>query len=143
MVIKILVAWCLVATTVTIHCIGLAIILRVFFKLTHVNRGGILKTAWLLNTLVWWIIALHMIEITIWGVFYWWQECFSSAELALYFAGVTYTTIGYGDLLLPIGWRLLAPVQGLSGILLCGLSASVFFAVVNYLHKIKMEIGTG
>lgn len=140
MITKFLIAWCLVATTVTIHCFGLAVILWIYLKLAPVKRG-ILRTAWRLNSLVWWIIVLHMTEITIWALFYWWQECFSTAELAFYFSGATYTTIGYGDLLLPVEWRMLAPVQGLTGILLCGLSAAVFFAVASYLHKMKMEIG--
>ena len=39
-------------------------------------------------------------------------------ESSLYFSGVTYTTLGYGDLVLPKEWRLLGPVQGLTGILI-------------------------
>lgn len=139
MITKFLIAWCLVAATVTIHCMGLAVFLHMFLKLAPV-RKGVLRIAWRLNSLVWWIIVLHMTEITIWALFYRWQECFSNNELAFYFAGATYTTIGYGDLLLPVEWRILAPVQGLTGILLCGLSAAVFFAVVSYLHKMKMEL---
>lgn len=96
-----------------------------------------LRTLWRLVSLVWWIIVIHMVEISIWGLFYWWQECFPSAELAFYFAGVTYTTIGYGDLLLPLEWRMFAPVEGLTGILMCGLSTAVFFAAVSYLHKLR------
>lgn len=140
MITKTFIAWGLVASTVTIHCIGLAMILWLFSKLAPENKG-ILRTAWRLNSLVWWIIVLHMAEIAMWGLFYWWQDCFSSAESAFYFAGVTYTTIGYGDLVLPVEWRMLAPLQGLTGILLCGLSAAMFFAVVSYLHKIKIETG--
>ena len=71
-----------------------------------------------------------MAEISIWAFFYLWQECLPDAETAFYFSGVTYTTIGYGDLVLAKPWRMLAPVEGLTGILMCGLSASVFFAVV-------------
>ncbi|MFT5730482.1 MAG: hypothetical protein ACI8PB_004666 [Desulforhopalus sp.] len=133
------ISWLLIASTVLVHCMGLAVILWILLKLASVEMG-IIKTAWRLNSLVWWIIVLHMIEILIWGLFYWWQECFSNFEIAFYFSAVTYTTIGYGDILLPVEWRMLAPIQGLTGILLCGLSAAVFFAVVSYLHKMNMEI---
>ena len=44
---------------------------------------------------------------------------------------VTYTTVGYGDLVLPKEWRLLGAVEGLTGILMCGLSTGLFFAVVS------------
>ena len=131
-----LIAWCLVESTVAIHAAGLAVILGYFFKIPPADRRY-LKTAWRLSRMAWWIIILHLIEIAIWGLFYWWQECFADVESAFYFAGITYTTIGYGDLLLPQEWRLLAPVQGLTGILMCGLSAAVFFAVVNNLFKNK------
>ena len=46
---------------------------------------------------------------------------------------VTYTTVGYGDLVLPQEWRLVGAVEGLTGILMCGLSTGLFFAVVSKL----------
>jgi hypothetical protein len=82
---------------------------------------------------------LHLLEITFWAIFFLWQECLPDPESAFYFAGVTYTTIGYGDLVLPKPWRMLAPVEGLTGILMCGLSASIFFAVVNRIYTSRLE----
>ena len=69
------------------------------------------------------------------GLFYLWWGCLPDAESAFYFAGVTYTTIGYGELVLVKPWRMLAPIEGLTGILMCGLSTGFFFAVVNYIHQ--------
>ena len=45
--------------------------------------------------------------------------------------GWGYATIGYGDLVLPKEWRLFAPVEGLTGILMCGLSTAFFFVIVS------------
>ena len=53
---------------------------------------------------------------------YLWRGCMPNAEAAFYFSGVTYTTLGYGDVVLAEPWRLLAPVEGLMGVLMCGLS---------------------
>jgi len=39
---------------------------------------------------------------------------------AFYFSAVTYTTTGYGDLVLPEEWRLVGGVEALTGILMCG-----------------------
>ena len=61
------------------------------------------------------------------------------AETAFYFSGVTYATIGYGDVVLPQPWRLFGPVEGLTGILMCGLSAGMFFAVVNRIYSACAE----
>jgi hypothetical protein len=72
-----------------------------------------------------------MAEISVWGLCYFWLGCFSDLESAYYFSGVTYTTLGYGDLLLPEPWRVLAPIEALTGILMCALSTGLFFAVVS------------
>jgi hypothetical protein len=58
---------------------------------------------------------------------------------ALYFSAVTYTTTGYGDLVLAEGWRLLGAVEALTGILMCGWSTGFFFAIVNRLYEVAPE----
>jgi hypothetical protein len=50
---------------------------------------------------------------------------------AFYFSAVTYTTTGYGDLVLPEAWRLIGGIEALTGILMCGWSTGFFFALVN------------
>jgi len=41
------------------------------------------------------------------GLFYLWRGCVTDAETAFYFSGVTYTTLGYDDVVLAKPWRLL------------------------------------
>ena len=136
MLIKIFFAWFLLAATVTIHAAGLAIIFRPFFDLTRAD-SRFPKTTWRIIRVAWWMLIIHMLEIAMWGLFYWWQKCMPDAESAFYFAGVTYTTIGYGDLVLPVEWRIFGPIEGLTGILMCGLSTASFFAVVRQLYRTK------
>jgi len=88
-----------------------------------------LALGWLVS-----LVLIHVVEISVWAVFYRWQHCLGDAESAFYFSGVTYTTLGYGDLVLPLEWRLLAPLEGLTGILMCGLSAGLFFATVSAIY---------
>jgi len=52
-------------------------------------------------------------------------------DAALYFSAVTYTTVGYGDLVLPSEWRLVGGIEALTGILMCGWSTAYFLAIVN------------
>jgi hypothetical protein len=56
---------------------------------------------------------------------------------ALYFSAVTYTTTGYGDLVLPPHYRLDGGIEALTGILMCGWSTGFFFAVVNRFYEPK------
>jgi hypothetical protein len=86
-----------------------------------------------------WIVLLHLAEIAVWAVFYLWRDAMPDLASALYFSAVTYTTTGYGDLVLPEGWRLLGGVHALTGILMCGWSTGFFFAVVNRVYETTPE----
>jgi len=64
--------------------------------------------------------VIHMSEIAIWALFFWWQRGLPDAESSFYFADVTYTTVGHGDLVPPEEWRLFGPREGLTGICCTG-----------------------
>ena len=95
------------------------------------GRRGFISRTWLLIQLASWAITIHMVEIAMWGLFFWWKKCLPDFESSLYFAVVTYTTVGYGDLVLAKGWRLVAGVEALTGILMCGWSTGFFFVVAS------------
>ena len=54
-----------------------------------------------------------------------------------FFAGNTYTTIGYGTFILPFAWRMLAPIIAISGLLTFGWSGSVIVDLLGRCQKIK------
>jgi voltage-gated potassium channel Kch len=85
------------------------------------------------------IIVLHLIETALWASFYYWQALFADFETSLYFSLTSYTTIGFGDVVLPQKWRLLGAIEGISGVLLCGLSTAFIFAVVNVLFRTRVD----
>ena len=131
MIAKLLFASCLVATTVIIHAAGLGTVL------THVLRSTVRPDTrfwpitWLLIRIAWLLIIIHLVEMAVWALFFWWQKCLPDVGSSLYFSGVTYATIGYGDLVLPKEWQLFGPVEGLTGILMCGLSTAFFFVILS------------
>ena len=136
---KTFIACVLVAATVAVHAVGLAFLLRTFMTSHVLPPTRFWPITWLLIRVTWWLILIHLLEITVWALFYSWQDCLPDLESAFYFAGVTYTTVGYGDLVLPKEWRMLGPIEGLTGILMCGLSAGVFFAVVSKIYASHLE----
>ena len=129
MISTLLIAWCLLALTVTIHAAGLSAMLTSVSSAAPDTRFW--AVTWRLVWVAWRLVLLHLAEIVVWALFYWWQNCLPDAEASFYFSGVTYTTLGYGDLVLPKEWRVLAPVEGLTGILMCGLSTGFFFATLT------------
>ncbi len=83
------------------------------------------------------LVLLHLIEISLWAFLYAWRHAMPDLNAALYFSAVTYTTTGYGDLVLPEAWRLVGGIEALTGILMCGWSTGFFFAVVNQLFHLR------
>ena len=53
-------------------------------------------------------------------------------ETAAYFSGVTFTTLGYGDLTLPKRLRLVGVLQAANGVMMFGMTTSVFVAAVQH-----------
>jgi hypothetical protein len=139
MIAKLLMASCLVAITVIIHATGLGM------ALSHVSRSNeepdtrFWPITWLLIRVAWLLIVIHLFEIAVWALFFWWQNCLPDARSSFYFSGVTYATIGYGDLVLPKEWQLFGPLEGLTGILMCGLSTAFFFAVMSKMLRARTE----
>jgi len=85
------------------------------------------------------IMLLHTIETGLWAVFYYTRGLFKDFETSLYFSMTSYTTIGYGDVLLPEKWRLLGSIEGISGVLLCGVSTAFIFAVMSAIFQIRIQ----
>jgi hypothetical protein len=131
---KLALAWGLMALCVVIHAAGVTVAVR-WLRLTMQTLRA--QGAWLLVRLAGWMILLHLIEITTWSLAYLWGGAMADLSSSLYFSAVTYTTTGYGDLVLPQEWRLVGAVEALTGILMCGLSTGFFFAVVSRIFRVE------
>lgn len=84
------------------------------------------------------LIALHTIEIMLWAGSYIVLTPdgeLASFEEAVYFSFVTFTTLGYGDITLSEGWRILSGIEALNGILLIGWTTAMLFAVVQRMWR--------
>jgi len=141
MIVKFLIGSCLVAVTVTTHAGGLALVLSHVLHHRVPADTRFWPITWLLIRIAWWLILIHMVEIAVWALFFWWEKCLPNVESAFYFSGVTYATLGYGDLLLPKEWRLFGPLEALTGNLMVGLSIAFFFAVVSRKLLQRMDEG--
>jgi voltage-gated potassium channel len=100
------------------------------------NKPGPWTSAVLLMQCTNVVILLDICQILLWTGFYRWN-CFQSWESAFYFSAASYSTVGYGDVVLPRTWRVLGPVESVTGVLMCGLSVSALFAIVTFLVQHK------
>jgi len=129
----------IVGTTVLLHLAGLAGLLLILRRHRHVqNRmlGAVMNSSAIL-LVAFGLFALHSVEIWTWAGVYQWIGVLPEFEQALYFSTSTYVTIGYGDVVLPRGSRILGAIEGASGIILIGWSTAFFFSVVDRLKLLE------
>jgi Ion channel len=130
-----LIAWGLMAVCIVIHAGGVTSALR-WLRRHRETELRFWHWTWLFTCLAGWMILLHLVEITVWALYYVRAGAMADLPSALYFSAVTYTTTGYGDLVLPADWRLFGGVEALTGILMCGWSTGFFFAVVSRMDRV-------
>ena len=136
---KLFIAWVLMALCVSVHAMGMTVALRLLNQM--IARIGVpfWFSTWMLVRIAGWAILLHLVEIAMWAFFYAWRHALPDMTTALYFSAMTYTTTGYGDVVLPSQWRLVGGVEALTGILMCGWSAAFFFAVVSQTNEARQR----
>ena len=87
----------------------------------------------LVSLVVLMLFLAALLEAAIWAATYIATGAISGVETALYFSLVTFTTLGYGDVVLHEGWRLLAAFQAATGIIVFGWTTALIFALVQHL----------
>jgi hypothetical protein len=125
----------LLAASVVIHALVLAHLMRWLTHWAPLERAGFWLSARILIGVAFRLVASHVLQVLCWGVFYSTEGAFADLKSSAYFSIVTYTTVGYGDLVPPERLRLVAGVEGLTGIMMCGLSTAFFFAVVSRMSR--------
>lgn len=97
-------------------------------KLAIVLFGAVIAVLWMITAGVWiWAIAFRLLDL------------FTSFEESLYFALVAFTTLGFGDLLLPEAWRLLGGFAATNGLLNIGMMTALLMEVLRHVRRNQLE----
>jgi hypothetical protein len=75
-----------------------------------------------------------IIEVVLWALAYLQLGAIEGLESAIYFSMVTFTTLGYGDIVLHEGWRLLASFEAINGIIMGGWTTAIVMWAVTRVY---------
>ena len=95
-----------------------------------VNRSATTRVV-----LIWAVVLMMslaaLLESGVWAAVYLAVGAILDLETALYFSIVTFTTLGYGDVTLDSGWRLLASFQAANGIIMFCWTTAIVMTVIH------------
>jgi hypothetical protein len=110
---------------------GLADFLTLFREWAKSARGGRPADILAVVVTISCLFAAHIAEAAMWAAFFWKSGLLASFGDGWYFAGVSHTTLGYGDVVLPKPWRNLGPISAINGLLTFGCSTAFLFLVLQ------------
>ncbi|MGB5992819.1 MAG: ion channel, partial [Desulfobacterales bacterium] len=99
--------------TTAIHTLGMMMTFQLIRRQESVSKLRLIgKThVYLVSWTVLMMFFVSLAEVLIWASTYLALNAIEGLEQALYFSMVTFTTLGYGDILLDERWRLLASFE--------------------------------
>lgn len=92
------------------------------------------KLALLLIAAALWIIGVVTMDVWIWAAAFDLLGVFPTLEASVYFALVSFTTIGYGDDVLPVNWRLLGGMCGANGFMIFGFVIAMLVEALRHVR---------
>jgi hypothetical protein len=126
----------IIVITSAIHAWGMMITLNIVRMTERARKPRILRKTpiFLTNLIVIMMFLVSIAEVLIWACAYLMMNAINGIEKAVYFSMVTFTTLGYGDVLLDERWRLLASFEAANGIIMFGWTTAIVIAAVQRLY---------
>ena len=106
---------------------------------TKHNEPALIWSTLRLAAFVLWLFLATIIEVWSWAILYVFLDAFQSIETAVYFSTVTFTTLGFGDIVLEDQWRLLSAFEAANGLLMFGWSTALVFVGVQWTFENRAE----
>lgn len=89
------------------------------------------------------MMLAHIIEIAIWAWFLTTTQLVNNFHKAMVFSGSTYTTVGFGQDLLPSGWEIITVVIAMSGMFAFAWTTSLMISMMGTYRAARIARRTG
>jgi hypothetical protein len=126
MLLSLIVGSCVITVCVFIQIFG---VIELSIRVKALARFGAhisvhYKKMWLMVATVLGIFGIHAFQIWVWAFTYWLIDALPDFQMSLYFSTVTFSTLGYGDVILDEKWRILGALEGIAGFIHIGWSTA-------------------
>ncbi len=108
-------------------------LIRISQRIKH--RRAFVRNGTTIFTALSFILLAHTLHVWIWSTVFVFTGTLPEWNSALYFSLVTYTTLGYGDIVLGPGLRIFAAFAAVTGLLAFGLSTAFLVALMGRIFR--------
>ena len=133
---QILTGGALIIATTFIHAaftMAALLIVRLAGTNTRILYSSWVTRIGLIGLLVLTMVMASVIEVLVWAATFLATGALTGLEQALYFSAVTFTTLGYGDVVLGEDWRMLGALAAMNGIIMFGWTTALIVAFLSHL----------
>ena len=125
----------LIAATVVIQALFMSVGLSIFKRIEERKPEAMAREP-SITTVIWdpFLLIPIVLDVALWATFYYVSGALPTFEEALYFSTVTFTTVGYGDIVLGREWRQLATFEAVNGWIIFGWATALIMAVIQRLY---------
>ena len=138
---NLMLATVMVILTVVIHFIGLLFLLRVLHHPGRKLRAreSVIGRCLLIIVVVLGLFSIHTVEIWLYALTYLAIGSLEDFETALYFSTETFSSLGYGDIVLSSKWRLFGAIEAVNGLILIAWSAAFLISLMTRLRTLEHD----
>jgi hypothetical protein len=86
-----------------------------------------------------WVLAVITTAVWIWALALFAVGAFDGLEQAVYFSLVAFTTLGLGDVIPPVEWRILSVMAAVNGFLAFGLLTALLVEALRQVRLAQIE----
>ncbi len=144
MLMNIVLSVAMTVIVVLVHLIGLFLLLHFLRSNAHhvaprATHTNFLRQGGLILSVALGIFLLHGVEIWLYAIAYKVVGAFPDFSTALYFSTASFSTLGYGDVVLSAEWRLFGAIEGVTGLILIGWSSAFLLSVTSRLRVLEHD----
>lgn len=104
------------------------------------TKSNLIRDAIVISTSLIILLSAGLLQVLLWSVFFVYIGEFESLHRAYYFALVSYTTLGYGDIVLSEDAAILGPLAAAHGSIMMGVSTSILIWLTSTLVKERSKL---
>jgi hypothetical protein len=133
MCLNIIIAVCILFITTAIHAGGMLLVMQMFQRQKGNFTKRLIRVSFTSGVVILMFLA-SVLEVLVWALTYLALNAIQGFEKALYFSMVTFTTLGYGEIVFDEQYRLLSSFEAANGIIMFGWTTAIVIAIVQRIY---------